>query len=174
VWIVSKEQSDLSFVDAPRIVEREGWMTAPWEILVIASDLDRRRALAKTLTAQGLDSICVATICESLAMLADETVGLVFCDTQLSDGTYRDLLAALHALKVKTRVVVTSRHADWDEFLEAVHLGAFDVIPTPCRPTDVEWMVIQAKRDERSRPRPEVQGESLPTSYRQRVAAQDA
>jgi DNA-binding NtrC family response regulator len=149
-------------------------MTAPWEILVIASDLDRRRALAKTLTALGLDPICTATIYESLAILADDTVGLVFCDAQLSDGTYRDLLAATHSLKVKTRVVITSRHTDWDEFLEAVRLGAFDVIPTPCRPTDVEWMVIQAKRDERSSHRSEVPGEALRVANRQRAAAQDA
>jgi DNA-binding NtrC family response regulator len=46
---------------------------------------------------------------------------------------------------------VTSRGADWEEFKEAMRWGAFDVISAPCRPTDVEWMVIQARRDERHR-----------------------
>ena len=49
--------------------------------------------------------------------------------------------------------MVTSRESDWDEYLEAIRLGAFDVIASPCRPTDVEWMVIQARRDERVRVR---------------------
>lgn len=49
-------------------------------------------------------------------------------------------------------MVITSLHADWDEYLEAIRVGAFDVIAAPCRSTDVEWMVIQAKRDDRNWP----------------------
>jgi FixJ family two-component response regulator len=49
--------------------------------------------------------------------------------------------------------VVTSSTADWDEFLEAMRLGAPDVIARPCRATDVEWMVIQALRYERTEAR---------------------
>jgi DNA-binding NtrC family response regulator len=46
-----------------------------------------------------------------------------------------------------------SSTADWDEFLEAMRLGAFDVIASPCRATDVEWMIIQALRYERTEAR---------------------
>jgi DNA-binding NtrC family response regulator len=49
----------------------------------------------------------------------------------------------------KARIVVTSRQANWPEFLEAIRVGAFDVISTPCRSKDVESMVVQAKRDDR-------------------------
>lgn len=78
-------------------------------------------------------------------------VGLIFCDDYLSDGDYRDLLATCRSLKSRARVVVTSDIAGWDDYLEAMRLGAFDLIVSPCRPTDVEWMVIQARRDERTR-----------------------
>jgi DNA-binding NtrC family response regulator len=90
---------------------------------------------------------------EAVETLRKEPVGLVFCDKSLPDGTYRDLLTAARGLTTRVRVVVTSHQADWDEYLEAMRLGAFDVIAVPCRPTDVEWMVIQAKRDDRAHSR---------------------
>ena len=130
-------------------------MTFPLDILIVSSDLESRRALSNILDRQELDPICVPTIHEALDLLSHRGIGLVFCDHYLPDGNYRDFLAALRSLKIKARVVLTSRRADWDEYLDAMRLGAFDVIATPCRPTDVEWMVIQANRDERNRSRPE-------------------
>jgi DNA-binding NtrC family response regulator len=126
-------------------------MTVPWEVMVISSDLENRQELVHILREQEVDPISSSSIAESLSLLKNNLVGLVFCDAHLCDGSYRDFLSSARLLKTKCRVVVTSGHADWDEFLEAMRLGAFDVIAAPCRPTDVEWMVIQAKRDERSR-----------------------
>lgn len=128
-------------------------MNIPWQILVASSDLESRRGLASILTRQGLDPISISSLAECREIIEKENVGLVFCDRHLADGNYRDLLNASRSAKGKVRVVVTSKHADWDEYLEAMRLGAFDVISSPCRPTDVEWMVIQAKRDERNRSR---------------------
>lgn len=124
-------------------------MNVPWQILVASSDLESRRNLMQTLSRQGLDPIGVSNLAECQDMLTKEKVGLVFCDRHLADGTYRDLLEKTRSSIDKIRVVVTSRHPDWDEYLEAMRCGAFDVIACPCRPTDVEWMVIQAHRDER-------------------------
>lgn len=124
-------------------------MTVPWEILVVSSDLESRRSLIAILHQQGWDPVSASTIDEAVAVLAKETVGLVFCDQKLADGSYRDFLATARYLRPAVRTVVTS--ADWGEPSDAMRLGAFDVISSPCRPTDVEWMVIQAKRDERKR-----------------------
>ena len=124
-------------------------MNIPSQILVASSDLESRRNLMQTLSRQGLDPIGVSNLAECQEALRTEKVGLIFCDRHLSDGTYRDLLDKTRTSADKIRVVVTSRHPDWDEYLEAMRGGAFDVIASPCRPTDVEWMVIQARRDER-------------------------
>ncbi len=126
-------------------------MNVSWQILVVSSDLEGRRNLMQTLTRQGLDPIGVSNLAECKEVLKKERVGLVFCDRALIDGTYRDVLDETRSNTDKLRLVVTSRHPDWDEYLEAMRFGAFDVIASPCRPTDVEWMVIQAKRDERNR-----------------------
>jgi len=71
----------------------------------------------------------------------------------LADGDYRDLLLAARASKHRTRIVLTARITDGDEYLEAMRLGAFDVISAPCGPTDVEWMILQALREEHARTR---------------------
>lgn len=133
-------------------------MNVPWQILVVSSDLEIRRSLMQTLTRQGLDSIGVANVRECGDVLKSQKIGLIFCDRNLTDGSYRDVLDASRSSSSGLRLVVTSRHPDWDEYLEAMRFGAFDVIASPCRPTDVEWMVIQAKRDERNHPKELIPG----------------
>jgi DNA-binding NtrC family response regulator len=126
-------------------------MNTPWQILVVSSDLESRRALMQVLTRLGLDPISASNASEAKETLQQDKAGLVFCDRHLADGSYREILNIARSSPDKVRVVVTSKHADWDEYLEAMRLGALDVIAWPCRATDVEWMVIQAKRDERTR-----------------------
>lgn len=146
-------------------------MSISWDVLVVSSDLEGRRSLSDMLGRQGLDPICSPTIAESLGILFRQPVGLVFCDRNLSDGTYKDLLAALRSSTPRARVVVISRHGDWDENLESMRLGAFDCIPAPCCPTDVEWMIIQAQRDERNHPRPAASPETARLPHAQTAAS---
>lgn len=126
-------------------------MTNPWPIVVASADLEGRRMLTSVLHQDGLDPICTSTVRECRELITKENVALVFCDKHLADGDYRDVLSATRSLKSAARVVVTFPESDWDGYLEAMRLGAFDVIASPCRPTDVEWMVSQARRDERKR-----------------------
>jgi DNA-binding NtrC family response regulator len=149
-------------------------MSVPWQILVVSSDLEIRRNLMQTLMRQGLESIGVASVRECGDVLKTEKVGLVFCDRTLMDGSYRDVLDAARSSGNTLRLVVTSRHPDWDEYLEAMRFGAFDVIASPCRPTDVEWMVIQAKRDERNRPKELIPGRGDTPKLRHAVAGGSA
>jgi DNA-binding NtrC family response regulator len=125
-------------------------MNLPWDILIASADLEGRRRLANILSKLEVDPLTTSSIRESKEIIATERVGLIFCDRLLSDGNCYDLLNASKAGKTKARIVVTSSTADWDEFLEAMRLGAFDVIASPCRATDVEWMIIQTLRYERT------------------------
>ena len=119
--------------------------------MVVSSDMESRRSLATILTGLGLDPNCISTVGECRVMLAEETVGLVFCDRDLADGTYRDILAASQVTKRQPSVVLTGQRGNCDENHEAISFGAFGVTVTPYHPTDVEWMVIQARRYERKR-----------------------
>jgi DNA-binding NtrC family response regulator len=60
----------------------------------------------------------------------------------LTDGTYRDVLVMRPPGK-GVRVVVVSRLADWHQYVEALHEGAFDVIGSPCELSDVVWILKQ-------------------------------
>jgi DNA-binding NtrC family response regulator len=140
-------------------------MTTPFDVVVVSSDLENRRHLADILAGQGLDPICVSTLRECHESLAKTRVGIVFCDPHVADGTYQELLAAYRLTDHKPRVVITSRAADWEEFKEAMRWGAFDVISSPCRPTDVEWMLIQAERDQRRRSEGPVPARSPRTEF---------
>ena len=128
-------------------------MNIPWDILVASSDLEGRRALSNILDKLGVDPLTSSSVRECKELIASERVGLIFCDRLLADGNCYDLLNASRCGRTKARVVVMSSTADWDEFLEAMRLGAFDVIASPCRATDVEWMIIQALRYERTEAR---------------------
>lgn len=146
-------------------------MITPWQIVVASSDLEGRRLLMQILTRQGLDPISVSNLAECRETMQKERVGLVFADRHLADGSYRDVLELARSGPDKVRVVVTSKHPDWDEYLEAMRMGAFDVIASPCRPTDVEWMVIQAKRDDRNHTRELVTAGANNNPELRRVAA---
>jgi DNA-binding NtrC family response regulator len=128
-------------------------MYVPWQIVIASTDEEERRAMCNILAKQGLDPIAASTVRECKKIMAQESVGLIFSARSLADGDYRDLLIAARTATRKIRIVLATRLTDWDEYLEAMRLGAFDVISAPSRPTDVEWMIIQALRDEHARTR---------------------
>lgn len=128
-------------------------MYVPWQVVIASADLEERRAMSNILAKQGLDPIVASTVRECKEIMAQESVGLIFSARSLADGDYRALLIAARAARRRIRIVLATRLTDWDEYLEAIRLGAFDVISAPSRPTDVEWMIIQALRDEHARTR---------------------
>lgn len=120
-------------------------MDQPVEILVISSELGNRRALVDVLDREHWGTICATTVNESQEFFATRDLTLVFCDRQLSDGTYRDVLKTMRSLNANVPLVVTSRVADWDEYLEVLQQGALDLIVSPCTPTDVTWVIRRAQ-----------------------------
>jgi two-component system response regulator AtoC len=123
-------------------------MEAAPQILIVSSELENRRALNEILCKEGHETICASRVSECQEALQTQKVSLIFCDRRLSDGSYRDVIAATRAARQPVRVIVTSRLADWDEYLDALHNGAFDLISSPCQPTDVLWSIVQARRED--------------------------
>ena len=117
------------------------------QILVVSSEIENRRALLDILRKEGHETVCASRVSESREAMETQNISLIFCDRRLSDGNYRDVVAAARACRQHAKVVVTSRLADWDEYLDALHNGAFDLIASPCQPTDVLWALVQARRE---------------------------
>jgi len=125
-------------------------MNEQWRIVVASSNLEARRSLGAALSAEGLEPICASGVAECRAALQAGDVGLIFCDSDLKDGSYVDILRLARRGESKARVVVTSGSPDWDEYLRAIRFGAFDVMSLPSRPIDLKWIVTQARRDDRA------------------------
>jgi DNA-binding NtrC family response regulator len=132
-------------------------MNGPLEVMLLSSDLEARRRLKNILEGPGIDAVCVSSLSDCEGVLAKQPMDLVFCDSHFADGTYRDLLHSKYLADRRAKVVVTSRLADWDEFLDAIRLGAFDMIAAPCQPTEVEWVLSQVVRAQRAERAPEFQ-----------------
>lgn len=85
---------------------------------------------------------------EARTLLPTTRPSLIFCEEDLPDGTYRELLQDI-SKAARTRVVVISADAELDtHYNEALALGAFDMIASPCRRSDVQWIAIRAMQDE--------------------------
>lgn len=145
-------------------------MTAKGQVVVASPELERRRSITTVLLNLGLDPICVSKVSECMELINRESVDLIFCDRFFADGDYRDVLAASQRAHGEPCVILASRHNN-DEYREAMESQAFGVISVPCRPTDVEWMVIQAKRNQRKR---ELLPSSAPARPEKPIPAQKA
>jgi DNA-binding NtrC family response regulator len=123
----------------------------PWEVVVVSSKLENRQDVAGMLARLGLDPICVSSVNQCRDLPNRDGIGLVFCDRHVKDGDYRDVVSAMGTSAVYgiPKVVLMADLASPTEYQQAKLHGVFDVISSPCRPTDIEWMVIQAKRNRR-------------------------
>jgi len=119
-----------------------------WEVAVVSSNIESRQDVAGMLSRLGIDPICVSTVHQCRELRARPNLGLVFCDRWVKDGDYRDVLSVVNATQGQgePRVVMMADLDTPEEYQQARQDGVFDVISSPCRVTDVEWMVIQAKR----------------------------
>ena len=126
-------------------------MNGSLEVLVASSQLESRMALIHVLEGLSADVISSSTVQQASEVLAKRPIELVFCDDELPDGSYRDLLQAARYRQQGTRVVVITQTGEWEEYLEAMRLGAFDFIRGPMHPTDVELVVLRAQHEQNER-----------------------
>jgi DNA-binding NtrC family response regulator len=111
-------------------------------VLLVSSDSDNGRKLGSVLAECGLDPVLASTLEEAQSLLAKPGVLLVFCDTELADGTFRELLGPTEAAKIP--VVVVARVHETVRYLEGMRLGAFDFMAPPYRRSEVEHIVASA------------------------------
>ena len=124
--------------------------THPWDVVVVSSNLENRQDVAAMLFRLGIDPLCVAGVDQCRELPRRNDIGLVFCDRNLKDGDYCDVLSALTSSNGREpKVVMMAELGGPGEYDKVRRQGVFDVIPSPCRPTDVEWMVILARRHNR-------------------------
>ena len=98
-----------------------------------------------------LETTSCSSLNEARPIMANSGFSLVFCEDRLSDGTYQDLLGSTVRPSKSRFVVLSSSPEIDDKYEEAMRLGAFEMIASPCRKSDVQWIVIRAMQEESRR-----------------------
>jgi DNA-binding NtrC family response regulator len=128
-----------------------GWelfMDASHRVLVATSDADFRAFLLDILNSWRMEVVQARNVAEARQVISHTPVFLVFCDGKLPDGDFTALVAT-PARVVPPKVVVLLQEREEDAYAETITKGAFDALPIPCQRQDVQWMLIQAMRDDK-------------------------
>ncbi len=119
-------------------------MLNPRKILVALSDLAGQKSLAGALGTTGLDAVFTSTLREAREVLGKEQVAVVFCQVELEDGSFRDILDSGETSRHRVPVVVCSSFYDKDVYIDAMCRGAFDFIAYPYAKKEVDWILSGA------------------------------
>ncbi len=74
---------------------------------------------------------------EASFLLRAHRVAVVVSDSNLSDGTWKDLLTDLKSIPNPPRLIVTSDLADERLWAEVLNYGAYDVLVKPFHPAEI-------------------------------------
>jgi DNA-binding NtrC family response regulator len=118
-------------------------------VLVVSANLESRRAVSRVLEALFVQVIPCSTLAQIEQVLSLQRPNLIFCDERLPDGDYADLLALKLPGRIPPPIVVLTRNGEWELYMDATRRGAFDVIRSPWRPTDIELSLIRGVRKEK-------------------------
>jgi DNA-binding NtrC family response regulator len=97
--------------------------------LMVSSDDDVRRNLARVLRQCALAPVLASTVAESQVALAGDEI--------LDDGKSEDIVKLAVRSETKAPVIVVSQRGDWPEYLTAMCAGAFDYLAYPPIPGDL-------------------------------------
>ena len=78
-------------------------------------------------------------------LLQTKTPRVLFTDSILQDGTWRNVLEMARNAPASTAVVVVDRLGDTSAYLDAMERGAFDFLIPPFQVSDVAWVLNSTK-----------------------------
>jgi DNA-binding response OmpR family regulator len=88
----------------------------------------------------------VHTCHEAVVHLCKERMPVIICDSDLPDGTWKDMLSHIAALNEAPLLIVTSRLADEALWAEVLNLGGFDVLAKPFYHDEVNHVLESARQ----------------------------
>ena len=116
-------------------------------VLVVGRSTGNCRVIEEATQPWMFETVACSSIQESKDILDKQDFVLIFCEESGEDGTYRDLLSMTRTRKVPVAVMLSDTNQEL-VFREAMALGAFGVVGSPCSKKDVQWMVIRATQRE--------------------------
>ena len=114
--------------------------------LILTADKQATEQLTHQMAECGLQSVCLGSLLELQVSTLNCNSALLLCEESLPDGTFRDALRVIQSIGRRIPVIVFSRIADWESYLEAVRFGAYDCLRYPFRKGELRWIVARMLR----------------------------
>jgi DNA-binding NtrC family response regulator len=114
------------------------------QVLIASSDTKKRDVLAAILVRYGVRPQITTNASGVRAAFARGPVHLVFCEDELPEGGFREVLRIANATRPAVPIVVCSRLGEIDQYLEVMEKGAFDFIISPYRCSEIEFILQRA------------------------------
>jgi DNA-binding NtrC family response regulator len=119
------------------------------DVLIVTSRIANKRTLLRTLEGLPVNTFSASTVFQALEFLATHPLAIIFCEERLPDGSYRDLLGSVPCSPQMNRLIVVQCAGEWEEYLEALRLGAAEVLRVPLQSTDIDIALFHAMRQGR-------------------------
>ncbi len=119
-------------------------------VLAVAPESDRT-ALRRILEHSRWTLVEASTVAEAAATLRERFSVVLICDSILPDGTWKELLQHTQDLPAPPPVIVTSRQADDDLWMQVLNHGGYNVLGKPFSEREVFEMVSVAWRNRKDR-----------------------
>ena len=100
--------------------------------ILLVMPQERRDRMVRFLSESGIDVFAAEGVGEAQEKLAGPLkYDLAFVDSELPDGSWRDVLQFLVASNAGCEMVVCARCGDERLWAEVIQCGAFDLVPEP-------------------------------------------
>lgn len=113
--------------------------------LLVSRDAEDHQILTKILTKLLNSRHCITIsaqgLRDGLVQLSAVAHRVLICDSDLTDGSWRDLLNELATMPNPPKLIVTSRLADEQLWAEVLNLGGYDVLAKPFESEEVVRVV---------------------------------
>lgn len=116
--------------------------STPPSALLISPAHEDSRVFHELFTEKGWSLQVAASLAAASNILPE--VSVVITEAELAAGTWRDVLGAMSFLPNPPLLIVTSIHADEHLWVEALNLGAYDVLAKPFDKAEVTRVLMSA------------------------------
>ena len=115
--------------------------------LMLAVDPGASQCIGEALDRCGFEPVLLSTVAGLRSCIGKSDISILVCEEVLLDGNYKEVLRVSRGARGHIPVVVLSRLAEWDQYLEAIRLGAFDCLRYPLRTGELRWVVNRALQE---------------------------
>lgn len=110
---------------------------ASGDLLVVDDDAVLRERLARALRARGFEVRTAGNYDEAVSLAGEEPPSRAVVDLKMPGKSGLELVAKLHELDAKTRIVVLTGYGSVSTAVEAMRLGAINFLPKPADADDL-------------------------------------